>query len=80
MDKIDKILRKASPKDSKKIIQAMEKIRKGNLIDLDIKKLKDYAYLFRVRVGNYRVIYQKIGPIITVLDLHRRSEDTYKNF
>ena len=44
---------------------------------LDIKKLQWYAEgLYRLRVGNYRVIYEKDGEVLTIyiLEVWHRKE------
>jgi mRNA interferase RelE/StbE len=43
------------------------------------KKLVDEEHLYRIRVGNYRIIYEIHNQLllIVVLRLARRSEDTY---
>lgn len=48
--------------------------------NLDIKKLKGYKNIFRIRKGNFRIIYQLMeGKEVYVLTIERRSETTYKN-
>ena len=65
--------------------QTIEKI--GKVIDkladdprpFGYKKLVDEESLYRVRVGNYRIIYEVHDEVclIVVLRLARRREDTY---
>lgn len=81
MDKINKTLVKIPGKQRKAILAAAKQIRNGNLENLDIKKLKGPKDLFRVRVGDYRIIMQtrrKGNPV--VLDVTKRDEKTYKNY
>ena len=48
--------------------------------NLDIKKLKGYKNLFRLRKGNLRIVYQLFNEKeVYILAIERRSEDTYKN-
>ena len=65
--------------------QTIEKIKK--IIDslakdprpFGYKKLVDEEDLYRIRVGNYRIIYEIHDRVllIVVLRVARRSEDTY---
>lgn len=45
---------------------------------LDVKKLRGYRDVFRVRKGNIRIIYRVQASQILVLAIERRSEGTYK--
>lgn len=48
---------------------------------LDIKKLQGYSDLYRIRIGDYRVIFKVLSPskiIVIAFIAHRR--DIYKNF
>jgi mRNA-degrading endonuclease RelE of RelBE toxin-antitoxin system len=48
---------------------------------MDIKKLRGYDDIFRVRKGSLRVMYRKdTKREIFVLAIERRGEDTYKHF
>lgn len=80
MDKIGKILKKISIKDSENILLILEKIKSGKVKNLDIKKLKGHENIFRVRSGNFRIIFQKIDQEYFILEISKRREDTYKNF
>lgn len=80
MDKIDKFLRKLITRERKEVEEIVSRILDDDLDGLDLKKLKGFANIFRVRKGNIRIRYQgKVGstpPII--LGIERRSEKTYK--
>ena len=45
---------------------------------LDIKKLKGYQNVFRVRKGNLRIIFLKEQKRIFIMSIDRRNEKTYK--
>lgn len=79
MDKIEKYLLKLDLKESKKIFNILDKIKRGNIRDLDIKKLKGQKYIFRVRIGEHRIIYKQINDKKTVLFIGHRNEKTYKS-
>ena len=55
--------------------RTVEKIKNA----LGYKKLIDEEQLYRIRVGNYRIIYEIHDRVllIVVLRLARRREDTY---
>lgn len=46
---------------------------------LNWKKLKGYENLFRVRIGNYRIIYHDNGKEITVIAVSPKSDTTYND-
>lgn len=78
MDKIEKALAKLSEKERKKIKQALEKLFSGDAKGLDIKRLKDRSDIFRLRVGDLRIIYRVVKDKIFVLAISRRNEKTYR--
>lgn len=63
-----KFLRKLDKPSRVRILLAIEKLPQG-----DIKKLVNKAG-FRLRVGDYRVIFDKDGNIIEVLEIGNRGE------
>lgn len=79
-DKIAKLLAKLPPKQVKVLLVVMTKITKGNLDGLDVKSLKGHDNKYRVRVGNYRIIFaiREHGNHF-VLSVAKRDEKTYKD-
>ena len=58
----------------------IERIFSLNSRNLDIKKLKGYENIFRLRKGKLRIIYRLIDKQeVHILAIERRSETTYKN-
>ncbi len=57
--KAKKQLKKLNLRFQSKIIDSLEKFEKGG--KLDIKKLKGRSEEYRIRVGNYRIILNRIG-------------------
>jgi len=53
------------------------KIISRNWDDLDIKKLKGYHDIFRLRKGDIRIIYQIINKRVSILNIANRKETTY---
>lgn len=78
MDKVDKALKRLTPKEKERIKNIIKVLQSGHLDNLDIKKLKGRDDIFRVRSGNLRVIYQIRDNRIFILKLGHKKEDTYK--
>jgi len=79
-DKITELLSKLSQKDLKHISTTIEKITKLELEGLDLKTLKGQTGMYRVRVGNYRILFsinQNKKP--SIVSISRRNEKTYKD-
>ena len=77
MDKIQKLLKKVSPKDRDRILAAYYDILSHRWINLDKKKLKGEQG-WRVRIGKYRIKFyiDKDGdPAIS--DIFRRDDHSY---
>ena len=73
-----KFLRRLDKQTAKKITDTIDKLA-DEPRPFGYKKLVDEEGLYRVRVGNYRIIYevQERVLLIVVLRLARRREDTY---
>lgn len=73
-----KFLRGLDKQTAKKIIDTIDKIA-DDPRPFGYKKLVDEEGLYRIRVGNYRVIYEIHDDVllIVVLRVARRREDTY---
>jgi len=50
----------------------------GRFDNLDIKKLKGFQDVFRVRKGRLRIVYQLLGRKIIFLKIDKRKKNTYK--
>jgi len=66
-----KFIKKQSPKQMERILKAIYKLPQG-----DVKQMKGYENRFRLRVGDYRVIYKMINNelIILILIIGNRGE------
>ena len=64
----EKFLRKQTKQTQQRIISAIEQIPAG-----DIRKLKGQDG-YRLRVGTYRVLFDKNGTIINIIDIGNRSQ------
>ncbi len=80
VDQIEKALRKLTEKERKKIKALLQMILTGDLVTLNVQKLKEHDDIFRVRKGDLRIIFRKTKEgTIMILALERRSESTYKD-
>lgn len=78
MDKIQKALKKLSPRERRRLKFILLKIERGDLGGLDLKKLKGRDDIFRIRKGDLRVILRKDGDSVKILTLERRGSKTYR--
>ena len=77
MDAIQKALKKLSVEERDRVRDALIKVASGKTQGLDIKKLQGREDIFRVRKGDIRIVYRKIGKAVSILLIERRSEKTY---
>ncbi len=80
MDKISKALKKLSKKQSIIVLGIIKLLISNDISSLDIKKLKGFDDIFRVRKSNIRIIFRKENNDIKILSIASRSEKTYKDF
>jgi len=80
MDKIEKALSRLSEKERALVKELITRISKGDVLGLNIVKLKSHQDIFRLRKGDLRIIYRQAGKDIFLLAIERRSEKTYRNF
>lgn len=78
MDRLHKILSKLTAKERVTVKVTIKALLSGRFNDLDIKKLKGYENIFRVRTGMIRIIYQIRNKKLNILRIDRRTEKTYK--
>ena len=79
MDEIEKLLHKTKKKDRERLLTAMNALRRGEIKGLNIKKLSGSS-LYRVRIGDFRIIFSIDARKKTVLieSVRIRNEKTYK--
>ncbi len=81
MDKITKALKKLTPKERELFRKLLEAIEAQKFSNLDIKKLSGHDDIYRVRKGQFRVIFQLTNnKNVVVLALERRSDQTYSKY
>lgn len=67
-----KFIDKLPVTEKRRIVEAIERLPEGE----DIKKLKGYEGIMRLRVGSYRIIYEVDNNklIVTVIDAGNRGQ------
>lgn len=79
MDKISKTLAKLNQTEKKIVADILNKIESNRVADLDLKKLKGYPNIYRVRSGKLRIIYRiDHQDKIFLVSIERRNDNTYK--
>ena len=79
MDRISKFLNKLSQKELTVVKDVLEKIKKGEMENFDMKKLKGADNFFRIRKGDIRIIYRiNEKEEIILLNIERKNDNTYK--
>ena len=78
MPTLRKLLSKFSKEDRLILEHIIDRMISLSWDNLDIKKLKRYQDIFRVRKGKLRIIFIKTGKNISVINIERRKETTYK--
>ena len=63
-----KFLKRQPPNTANRIMDAIERLPFG-----DVKKLKN-SELYRLRVGKFRVIFNRMGVVITVIEIDSRGQ------
>ncbi|MES2971050.1 MAG: type II toxin-antitoxin system RelE/ParE family toxin [Patescibacteria group bacterium] len=81
MDKINKALLKLSDKQRTKLMDAYGRVLAEQVDGLDLKKLKGNSNVYRLRVGDSRLIFQQLldGERI-ILYVGKRDDKTYRDF
>lgn len=78
MDRIEKFLSKRTEKERSILMAAINLIARNEWNGLDVKKLKGFKKLFRVRVGNFRIIAEKGSRESYILKIDERDDQTYR--
>ena len=80
MDKITKFLTRLSKKERDRITQAMVDVIAGELNGYHRKKMKGQANLYRIRVGDIRIVFLELNGERRILLVDRRDDTTYRQF
>lgn len=79
MDKIEKFLRSLRKKEYEAILLVLLQVQKDFRKVPGIIKLTGTKNLYRVRVGNYRIIFKIEDKITKVIRITKRDDQTYKD-
>jgi len=74
MDAIAKMLKKMTRKEKSRVLAALREVKDGTLTGVKLTGKNEY----RIRVGNYRIIYHLEHDTPVVDHVRRRNEKTYK--
>jgi len=71
--KATKDLRRLQKKDAKRVVDALERLSDG--LSSDVKRLTNFSPEYRLRVGQYRVLYEieNEKEIVIYRIVHRRE-------
>ena len=79
MDKISKFLLRLGKEERTFLLAIFDDILNLKLEVYDIKPLKGYKDIYRLKKGKVRIIFQKAGMKSVIIDVDFRK-DIYKNF
>lgn len=70
-----KKIAKGDKKSAKMILDTIEKNASNSIGNFDIKNLKgDFGEFKRLRVGNYRILFDEDGNILNIYEVKHRQE------
>ena len=72
-DKLTKFIKYLDKKKKSKIKKILNEIKNKDFENKDIKKLKGYKTLFRVRIGKLRIIFEILDNDIEIIDIDYRG-------
>ena len=72
----EKQLKKLPESEVKKILIKLKEAQ-SDFSNLDIKKLKGFDNSWRIRIGNYRVIFEIVADLLIIQEIGDRK-DIYK--
>ncbi len=72
-----KFLKRLSRKELKRVLKVIDDIEKGNTKKLDIKRLSGHKNIYRVRVGDIRILFISSKTEYRLISIERRSDTTY---
>lgn len=78
MTKLEKFLSKLTKKKRPVIEHTIMRIVQNDLKGLDVKKLKNIDYLYRVRKGGIRIIFSLENNVANIIEICWRNDNTYK--
>ena len=77
MNKLDKFLLKLDKKVRVAIEKTLQQIISGDILALDVKKLKGKENIYRIRAGRVRIIFKDSKEGNKIQSISFRDENTY---
>ena len=77
MNKIEKFLKKLSPSNRKEIQEIILSIIHGSVKNMDVRKIKGFTSLYRIRKGRIRIIFSQYNTGTHIEKIDFRSDNTY---
>lgn len=78
-DKTTKLLVRLTARQRKLILLVIKRLVVGDERGLDIKPIKGHQYVYRARVGDYRIIYRREDSVFTLIAIAKRDDRTYRD-
>ena len=79
MDKIEKFLKKLSPKEQEMFLLLMLQLQADYTKVPQLKAISGQKKMFRIRVGKYRIIFKvKQAKKVEIIRITKRDDRTYK--
>lgn len=72
-EKVSKQIANLDAAAKSRVIESLKELEKGFSARLDIKKLKGTKYHYRIRVGDYRILFALESNKALVYDVSHRS-------
>lgn len=72
LDDAKRSLKRLSPDVSRKILNKIERLRHD--LNGDVKRLKHFVPNYRLRVGDWRVLFELVADEIIIHEVKHRSE------
>ena len=79
MDRMQKLLKKLKEKEREALLLLMLQLERDYRQVPGIRKLTGKKDLYRVRLGNYRLIFRVTQDDVDIVKISRRNDKTYKN-
>jgi len=78
MDKIEKFFRKLTASEQEAMLLLLQQIKTDFTKIPGLIKLQGHQKLYRVRMGDFRIIFTTAKKDIEIIKITRRNEQTYK--
>jgi len=78
MDRIEKFLKKVNRKEKEILRDTMKHIYAKEFNMLSIKKIEGYDRCYRVRKGEFRLIFYMKNDCVRIISVDRKDDNTYR--